>query len=123
MSDQRVAFGKRGEDVACEELQRRGYEILDRRYRTRCGELDIIARDGGVIVFVEVKARSSRRFGAPLESITWKKRQRLSQMAASYLFEKRLGHAPCRFDTVGVMETVGAGPVVEVVRGAFEIGR
>jgi putative endonuclease len=118
--DRRGAFGKHGEDLACEELQRLGYAIIDRRFRTRCGELDIVAREGDVIVFVEVKARSSDRFGAPLESVTWKKRQRLSQMAESYLFLKRLCGVPCRFDVVAV--TGDAEPFrVEVLQHAFDL--
>ena len=57
--DQRQSLGKRGEDLACAELERRGYVIVDRRFRTRCGELDIVARDGGVLVFIEVKTGQS----------------------------------------------------------------
>lgn len=119
--DERGAFGKRGEDLACEELCRRGYAILDRRFRTRCGELDIVARDGNVIVFVEVKARSGCNFGDPFASVTWKKRQRLSQMAASYLFLKRLHGAPCRFDVVAVT-TNSTDVRVEVLQHAFDVG-
>src|SRR5437763_11156706 len=88
--DQRASLGQLGEDLACEELRRRGYTILDRRFRTRCGELDIIARDGAVLVFVEVRARSSGHFGHPFESITWQKRHRLSRMAAAYMCQRRL---------------------------------
>ena len=122
MTDQRVTFGKRGEDIACEELQKRGYVILDRRFRTRRGELDIVARDGMVIVFVEVKARTDGNFGDPFESITWQKRRRLGQMAAAYLLQKKLGDAPCRFDVVAVVEGPEAGRTVELIQGAFEIG-
>ena len=121
MSDERVKFGKRGEEVACEELQKRGYVILDRRFRTRRGELDIVARDGSVIVFVEVKARTDGSFGEPFESITWQKRRRLGQMAAAYLFQKKLGDAPCRFDVVAVVEGPDAGRTVELIQGAFEM--
>jgi putative endonuclease len=123
MSDQRVMFGKRGEDAACEELRRRGYIILDRRFRTRCGELDIVAKDGNVIVFVEVKARTDGNFGEPSESVTWQKRRRLAQMAASYLSRKQLGDVPCRFDVVAVMEAPDAVRTVELIQGAFDIGR
>jgi putative endonuclease len=119
--DERGAFGKRGEDLACEELCRRGYAILDRRFRTRCGELDIVARDGNVIVFVEVKARSGCNFGDPFASVTWKKRQRLGQMAAAYLFLKRLHGAPCRFDVVAVT-TSSTDVRVEVLQHAFDVG-
>ena len=118
--DRRHAFGKTGEDLACDELARRGYSILDRRFRTRCGELDIVAWDGGVLVFVEVKARSDCSFGTPAESITWQKRQRLSVMAESYLFRKRLCGVPCRFDVVSILRNE-TGHTVELVRGAFDM--
>ena len=118
--DHRQALGKRGEDLACDELERRGYAIVDRRFRTRCGELDIVARDGDVVVFVEVKARSGSSFGFPFESITWQKQQRLSAMAESYLFLKRLAGAACRFDVVSILEH-RTGHTVELVRGAFDL--
>jgi putative endonuclease len=118
--DLRQSLGRRGEDLACAELEKRGYVILERRFRTRCGELDIIARDGGVLVFVEVKARSGSNFGTPFESVTWKKRQRLSQMAASYLFARRLESVACRFDVVAIVEQRGTH-TIELVRGAFDM--
>ena len=118
--DHRQSLGMRGEDLACAELEKRGYVIVDRRFRTRCGELDIVARDGGVLVFVEVKARSGCNFGTPFESVTWKKRQRLSQMAASYLCVKHLSGVSCRFDVVSVIEQHGTH-TIELVRGAFDM--
>lgn len=118
--DHRQSLGRRGEDLACEELTRLGYAIVDRRFRTRCGELDIVARDGGVLVFVEVKARSGSSFGSPFEAVTWQKRQRLSAMAESYLFLKRLSGVACRFDVVSVLEH-RSGHTVELVRGAFDL--
>ena len=118
--DHRQSLGRRGEDLACSELEKRGYVIVDRRFRTRCGELDIVARDGGVLVFIEVKARSGINFGTPFESVTWKKRQRLSQMAASYLFVRRLAGVACRFDVVAVVERQGM-QTIELLRGAFDM--
>jgi putative endonuclease len=114
-----VTLGKTGERLACAELRRRGYAILANRYRTRSGELDIVAREGRTIVFVEVKARSSDRYGMPGEAITWHKRRRLCLMAQDYLARHRLGHVPCRFDVVTVM-TDGARRRVEVIRNAFD---
>jgi putative endonuclease len=116
----RVSFGKLGEDLACEELRRRGYRIVDRRFRTRCGELDIVAREGNVLVFVEVKARSSGNFGQPFESVTWQKQQRLSRMAAAYLSLKHLSDVACRFDVVSVMPTQTGTTHIDVLQGAFE---
>jgi putative endonuclease len=118
--DHRQSLGKRGEDLACAELEKRGYVIVDRRFRTRFGELDIVARDGSVLVFVEVKARSGGNFGTPLESVTWRKRQRLCQMATSYLCVKRLTTIACRFDVVSILEQQGTH-TIELVRGAFDM--
>jgi putative endonuclease len=118
--DPRVSFGKLGEDLACEELRRRGYRIVDRRFRTRCGELDIIARDGSVLVFVEVRARSGGHYGTPFDSVTWQKQHRLSRMAAAYLCQKSLPDVACRFDVVGVTGTAGGTLNIEVVKNAFD---
>jgi len=115
----RIALGRIGEDLACRELERRGYEIVARRYRRRGGELDIIARDGGTMVFVEVKAREGRRFGEAAEAVTWIKRCRLTQVALEYVARQRLTGCACRFDVVSVQ--VGGGePIVEVFQNAFE---
>lgn len=119
--DKRSSLGKIGEDRACEELRRRGYTIVERRFRTRCGELDIVARDGNTIVFVEVKTRSGGNFGNPFESVTWHKRQRLSRMATSYLFLKRLSDVACRFDIVSVMPNAAGKLEVEILKSAFDL--
>ncbi len=111
-------LGKQGEELACRELRRRGYAILARRYRTRHGEIDIVAMDDGVLVFVEVKARSDQRFGSPLAAVTSLKQRRLTRMALDYLARSRTAGVPCRFDVVAV--DLGEGrPRVEVVTDAF----
>ena len=116
--DYRQNLGKIGEDLACRELARRGYAILARRYRTRLGEIDIVADDGGTLVFVEVKARADDRCGSPAEAVTRRKQQRLARMAADYLTRNRVAGRPCRFDVVGVrMEP--AEPEVTVFPNAF----
>ena len=118
--DHRQSLGRRGEDLACAELEKRGYVIIDRRFRTRCGELDIVARDQGVLVFVEVRTRSGCNFGSPFESVTRQKRQRLSQMATAYLCARGLAGVACRFDVVSILEHHGA-PTIELLRGAFDM--
>src|SRR5215510_10985115 len=100
MSDARQSLGKLGEDLACRELQRRGYAILARRYRRRGGELDIVARDGETIVFVEVKTREGCEFGAGVESVTRFKRRRMANVAMDFLVRNELAECPCRFDVV-----------------------
>jgi putative endonuclease len=120
-TDHQVVLGKSGENYACLELERRGYAILDRRYRTRAGEIDVVARDGEVLVFIEVKARRSGRFGPPAEAVGPQKRVKLMQMASAYIFAKRLGNARCRFDVVSVMFGTGERlPKVEIFKGAFD---
>jgi len=119
MSQARQILGKHGEDLACGELERRGYAILARRYRRRGGEIDIIARDGETMVFVEVKARDSRAFGEAAEAVTGWKRRRMLQIALDYLATHRLSGRPCRFDVVSIHFDAG-GPVVDLFQNAFD---
>ena len=115
----RASLGKIGEDLACGELERRGYEILARRYRRRSGELDIVARDGATLVFVEVKARDGRAFGDGVEAVTLMKRRRMTRTAIDYVQRHRLGDRACRFDVVTVSLEAGA-PSIEVFKNAFD---
>ena len=119
MTHARIALGKSGEDLACRELTRRGYAILARRYRCRRGEIDIIARDGPTIVFVEVKARESHEFGAAAEAVTRLKQHRITQVALDYIMRNHLTECPCRFDVVSIHYEAGE-PVVEVFQNAFD---
>jgi putative endonuclease len=120
-TDTRQALGRDGEDLACDELRRLGYAILARRYRTRVGELDIVARDGETLVFVEVKARRSDEFGTPGEAVTWRKRRKLQSMATDFLSRGRLSAVSCRFDVVAItIGLPGERPRIEVYRAAFE---
>ncbi|MCX6551127.1 MAG: YraN family protein [Acidobacteria bacterium] len=121
-SDATVALGIAGEDLACQALVRLGYAILARRYHTRVGEIDIVARDGAAVVFVEVKARSSTRYGRPAEAVTRWKQRRIGLMAQHFLSRHRLHGVPCRFDVVSVLCPRGEAPSVEVIRDAFQAG-
>src|SRR5690349_20415531 len=100
--DPRQALGISGEDVACAELQRRGYAIRERRYRTRFGEIDIIAIDGTTIVFVEVKTRLTDDYGGAAAAVTGWKQRRIASMARDYLARRGLHDCPCRFDVVAI---------------------
>jgi len=117
--DPRQALGISGEDLACAELRRRGYEILERRYRTRFGEIDIIAKDGDTVVFVEVKARLTDDFGGAAAAVTGWKQRRIAAMAVDYLARRRLHDCPCRFDVVAV-DIEEAGPRITVYANAFD---
>ena len=116
----RAARGRLGEDLAGRFLVARGYRILERRFRTRAGEIDIIARDGDTLVFVEVKTRHSLGCGTPAESVDRRKRARISRTALAYL--ARLGRAdiPCRFDVVEVFLDPAGGASARLVRDAFQ---
>jgi putative endonuclease len=118
MSRVRVRFGKNGEDLACEELAHRGYEILARRYRRRGGELDIVARDGRTVVFVEVKSRAGRGFGDGSEAVTPLKQRRMAAVALDYMARHRLLDCPCRFDVVSILIENGVTRI-EVYQNAF----
>src|SRR6476659_1435493 len=120
MSQARVVLGKIGEDLACSELTRRGYAILARRYRRRGGELDIVARDGSTIVFIEVKARESLDYGAGSGAVTALKRRRMAAVALDYLARHRLTERACRFDVVAV-DFRGSEPAIEIYRNAFDV--
>ena len=119
MSRSRQTLGKMGEDLACCELERRGYAIVARRYRRRGGELDIVARDGATLVFVEVKAREGQEFGEGGEAVGYIKRRRMIGVALDYMVRHRLVDCPCRFDVVSIQfrESV---PLVEVYQNAFD---
>jgi putative endonuclease len=119
MTMERQELGKSGEDLAARELERLGYAILARRYRTKHGEIDIVARDGDTIVFVEVKARASDDYGSGAEALTWPKQRRLTSMATDYLARHRLLDRPCRFDVVTVEESAAATRIT-VYANAFD---
>ena len=120
-SDPRQALGISGENLACAELQRRGYAILARRYRSRGGELDIVARDGQTVVFVEVKTREGCEFGAGAESVTLFKRRRMATVALDYLARHRLVECACRFDVVSI-DMSEQKPRIELYQNAFDVG-
>jgi putative endonuclease len=123
MTLQRQTLGKTGEELAVAELERRGYSIIARRYRTRHGEIDIVAEDGGTIVFVEVKARASAEFGTAAEAVTPWKQRRLVSMAVDYIARNHLDNRPCRFDVVAIDEAETDRPLITVFRSAFDSHR
>ncbi|MEW5984201.1 MAG: YraN family protein [Acidobacteriota bacterium] len=120
-SRERVILGKSAEDLAVEDLAGRGYAILARRYRTRHGEIDIVARDGPVLVFVEVKARRDLRCGQPAEAVTRLKQRRIALMASRFMSRHRLRDQACRFDVVSVQWPEGERARIEVIQGAFDV--
>lgn len=115
-------LGARGEEAAARHLRREGCEILERNWRAPTGEVDIIARDGEQVVFVEVKARSGSRFGSGAESVDWRKQQKITKTALHYIGRAAGpdGPPPVRFDVITV--SGGIRPrVVEHIKDAFSL--
>jgi putative endonuclease len=112
--------GERGEAAAARHLRQRGYKILTRRFRGKHGEIDLVARDGAVLAFVEVKTRGSDRFGAAANAVGREKQKHLASCAREYL--RLLGNPriPVRFDVVEVyMDEAGTAGEVRLIQGAF----
>ncbi len=100
----RQARGQAAEALACDHLRHHGLQVVARNYRCRCGELDLVMRDGAVLVFVEVRYRHDARRGTPVETVTAGKRRRLIRAARRFIQQERWD-GPCRFDVVGVLDT------------------
>ena len=118
--DHRQSLGKLGENLACTALTQRGYAIIATRYRTKLGEIDIVARDGDTTVFVEVKARAGDEFGGAAAAVTAWKQRKVALMAMDYVARHRLEDRPCRFDVVTVDVVDGQPPRLEIYMNAFE---
>jgi putative endonuclease len=111
--------GAEGETLACRHLQDQGYRILARNFRCRSGEIDVVAREGDVTVFVEVKDRRGRSHGEGHESVTFGKRRRVVRAARLYAASNGLSESPIRFDVVSI-ERDSAGDRIRHDRGAFD---
>jgi putative endonuclease len=102
MSRDRQDLGQLGEKLACDFLRKQGYKIIDQNYRTRGGEIDVIAKEGEMVVFVEVKTRISAEFGYPEEAIDARKQHKLAMTAEAYLAAHQLYEADYRIDAIGI---------------------
>ena len=119
MADGRRATGAAGEDAVAAWYVARGYEIVDRNWRVREGEIDVIARDGGSVVFCEVKTRRGDAFGAPVEAVTVRKQQRLRLLARLWLADQAARVPALRFDVASVRPDGRGGWTVDVLEAAF----
>lgn len=111
------SVGNVAEQRAAEMLERRGYKILHRNYACRLGEVDLIAEDGDVLAFVEVRSRTSSRYGEAIETIDATKRRRIALTAHHYLVTRNLENRACRFDVV----TVQGDAEPELLKDAFQL--
>ena len=120
MLNQRQKFGEKGESMAARYLKKTGYKILEKNFRTQLGEIDIIAKDGETIVFVEVKSRRSVQFGSPKWAITPKKQRKISMVALQYLKTTDQSTVKARFDVVTIIATQDKQKI-EVIKNAFDL--
>jgi len=103
-------LGNKGEDIAVRYLEAKGYSIVERNYRFGHGEIDIIARDGDEIAFVEVKYRRSLKYGYPESSITKNKQRQIRKIAEAYIWEKDIRDTICRMDVIAIVHFPGSKP-------------
>jgi putative endonuclease len=115
----RVKSGEAGEDLACAHLRSLGYVILERNYRCRSGEVDIVARHGESTVFVEVKERRGTSHGEGVEAVTFGKRRRVIRAARLYAASKGISERPIRFDVVAI-DWANDRPSIRHDQGAFD---
>jgi len=120
VSNNHLLTGKSGEDIACDALRKRGYRIVARNYRTRLGEIDIIALDKDVICFIEVKTRTNVRRGMPAESVHAAKQRQIAKTALAFLQEKKFFDKKARFDVVSVLQSE-KDFAVNIIPHAFEL--
>lgn len=120
-----VSIGNIGEEAAVQAIKKRGYKIIARNYRTKMGEIDIIAKDGEYTVFVEVRLRKSNNFGSPADTIDRRKQQKIIKAAQLYAVKNNIYDAPMRFDAVLInADTDGKKLVnteIEIIKNAFQL--
>ncbi len=117
---QRKKIGARGEEIAAGFLEKQNFRIIQRNFRCRCGEVDIIARDGGTLVFVEVKTRRNASYGLPQLAVTPFKQRQISKAALTYLSKNGLMKEDARFDVISVL-LLDSSPVIDHIRNAFDL--
>lgn len=122
MSFEKQRLGMQGEEIAARHLEASGYRIIARRYRTRLGEIDLVATIGGLLVFFEVKLRRDTRLGTPGEAVHYPKQARIARAAGLFLIERGYLDLPCRFDVIAItwpgLRSEG-GPHLEHIQDAF----
>lgn len=120
MNRSRQITGKQGEDRAVELLRDHGYQVLERNFRCRLGEVDIVAKEGQTWCFIEVKARTTTKYGLPEEAVDYRKQNRLRMLANYYIMQKLRQEVPVRFDVVAIQcDSNGNLINSRLIKGAF----
>lgn len=117
----KILTGKKAEKLAEVFLRKQGYKIIEKNYRTKCGEIDIIGKDKDCTSFIEVRSSSTEFFGLPQDSINRKKQNQISKAALSYIKRYGLGDKNCRFDVVCIEDINSLCPKVHLIKNAFDL--
>ena len=120
MTSDKINLGKKGEEIAVNYLKKHGYKIIEKNYRSRLGEIDIVSFHKDTTVFIEVKTRGDVSFGLPQESVDERKQQRIARVALNYIRHKGLAEGKFRFDVIGIDFSSGK-PELTLVQDAFQL--
>jgi len=119
---QNAGVGSRGEELAAAFLERNGFAIVERNFRCKGGEIDIIAKDGKTLVFVEVKSRKTLTYGVPQLAVTPFKQRQISKAALTWLSRNHKHDSPARFDVIAILFSNDYHHQLEHIKNAFELG-
>ena len=120
MTEKTKTLGKKGEDIAAAFLEKKGYNILFRNYKCSFGEIDIIAKHKKTLSFIEVKTRSTKKYGFPQEAVTPAKQAKISRVALEFVQRYKMENRAARFDVVSV-QSLNDGYEVDLIENAFEL--
>jgi putative endonuclease len=120
MTEKTKTLGKKGEDIAAAFLEKKGYNILFRNYKCSFGEIDIIAKHKKILSFIEVKTRSTKKYGLPQEAVTSVKQTKISRVALEFVQRYKMDNRAARFDVVSV-QSLNDGYEVDLIENAFEL--
>lgn len=121
MLNSRQRLGQSGEETVVRYLEKNGYTVLSKNYRCKIGEIDIIARDGADLVFIEVKTRSGLGYGSPAAAVTIRKQRQITRAAQWYLAEQQLFDTPARFDVISVLCGEASLQQIDHINNAFDL--
>lgn len=121
MTVAKINAGKRGENLAVSYLKRQRYKIIEKNYKTKYGEIDIVGNDKGCISFIEVRSQNTQKFGLPEYSISRRKQTQIAKMALSYIKRYNLEDRVSRFDVVCVEDVSSSSPKMRLIKNAFEL--
>lgn len=121
MTKEKIQLGRQGEEAAVVFLEANGYKILEKNFKTSLGEIDLIASDDGILCFIEVKTRTTQKYGSGFEAVSKFKQHKLSKLALFYLKGKKLLHRKARFDIVSVEKTPDGEGEIKLLQNAFEL--